>query len=67
MSKVEWLSIADLADELGISTQTVYNWRHRGIGPRGFKRGNLVRYRRSDVDAWLNEGRDPRPNLGRSA
>ncbi|MCD2263266.1 hypothetical protein K3888_11210 [Dietzia aurantiaca] len=28
-------------------------WRYRGQGPRFIKEGRWVRYRRSDVDAWI--------------
>ena len=45
----------DLCEELDISKQTAYLWRHKGTGPRGFKVGKYVRYRRSDVEAWIDE------------
>lgn len=32
---------------------TIRNWRHRGYGPRGFKVGNTVLYRRSVVERWI--------------
>lgn len=44
----EWL-----AEHLGIPLATVYAMNHRGTGPRRIKVGKHVRYRRSDVDAWL--------------
>jgi hypothetical protein len=36
-----------------ISKQTLAIHRLRGTGPRFVKVGRLVRYRRSDLDAWI--------------
>ncbi|MEU0218940.1 helix-turn-helix domain-containing protein [Streptomyces sp. NPDC006265] len=51
------LSPRQVADELGVSTRTLANWRWAGVGPRYTKLGDgrtsPVRYRRADVDAWL--------------
>lgn len=48
----------DLASELGVSTRTLTTWRTKGGGPDFFRMGNSaqanVRYRESDVIAWLN-------------
>jgi excisionase family DNA binding protein len=35
------------------STNTLYGWRYANRGPRSIKVGRHVRYRRSDLDAWL--------------
>lgn len=37
----------------GIKTKTAETWRVRGFGPRYVKVGALVRYRKSDVRAWM--------------
>lgn len=42
-----------LCAELGISSVTATKWRARAEGPPFIKVGRLVRYRRSDVEAWL--------------
>lgn len=44
-----------LADYFGVPLQTVYQMNSRGIGPRRIKIGKHVRYRKADVDAWLEE------------
>lgn len=44
-----------VADYLGIPVQTLYDWRCKGQGPRAFKIGKHLRYRESDVLAWLDE------------
>jgi predicted DNA-binding transcriptional regulator AlpA len=42
-----------LAKELGTSPNTPAAWRTRDQGPPYLKIGRLVRYRPSDVRAWL--------------
>lgn len=54
------LSPDEVAELLGISVRTVYAWRYRGDGPPGFKVGRHVRYRPSDVEAWLADQADDR-------
>ena len=39
---------------LGISCVTTTKWRAKAKGSPFIKVGRLVRYRRSDVDAWLH-------------
>jgi predicted DNA-binding transcriptional regulator AlpA len=53
----ELLSPDQLAAELDVSPRTLPGWRLRGLGPPYVKVGALVRYRRSDVDAWLRAQR----------
>lgn len=54
-SEVEPLVKAQaVADFLGINVQTLYNWRAAGEGPPCVKLGGrAIRYRMSDVTAWL--------------
>jgi excisionase family DNA binding protein len=59
--KDEWLSLDDIAEELGIPLRTIYAQRSRGIGPRGYRIGKHVRVRRSDLDTWLDRQADPAP------
>jgi excisionase family DNA binding protein len=54
------MTIADLSKMLGVPIVTLYGWRHRGEGPRGYRVGRHVRYRRSSVEAWLEEQADRR-------
>lgn len=49
------LTIKEVADYLGVPVATLYQWRYRREGPPGFRIGGLVRYRRSDVDAWIEQ------------
>lgn len=51
-----------LAEYLNVPVATVYKWRYEGTGPPGIKVGRHVRYRRGDVEAWLDaNASDPRP------
>ena len=45
---------------LGKPKATLYAWRTRGLGPRGIKVGGDLRYRRSDIEAYIEQNADPR-------
>lgn len=49
------LTTSELAAHLGVSIQTIHDLRHGGRGPRGFRIGRELRYRISEVEAWLAE------------
>lgn len=59
------LSPTELAAYLAIPVQTIYQWRHRGEGPPGYRVGRHVRYRWRDIQAWLAEQTDDIPRLDR--
>ncbi len=65
MTADQWLSPQQLADELGCAVATVYRWNHFGSGPPYARLGRRVRYRRSDIEEWL-ESRMRNP-LGEAA
>lgn len=44
---------AYLGGDKPLAVASLADWRHRGYGPRWCKIGHLVRYRREDLDAWL--------------
>lgn len=46
-------SIKELAEQLQVSCQTLYDLRSQGRGPTGFRIGRHLRFRQSEVDAWL--------------
>lgn len=52
------LTTLQLAEHLGITERTISRWRELGV-PRLQRGANFVRYRLSDVLAWL-EGRNPK-------
>jgi excisionase family DNA binding protein len=46
-----------LAEELQVSVRTLERWRQEGTGPAYIQVGRAPRYRRADVDAWLEQRR----------
>jgi excisionase family DNA binding protein len=46
--------IEDVSKYLRVPVQTLYQWRHRGTGPRAFKVGRHLRYDPAEVRSWLN-------------
>ncbi|MEU8676797.1 helix-turn-helix domain-containing protein [Streptomyces sp. NPDC048560] len=52
--KVQLYSPAALAEYLGVPLKTVYRWNHTGTGPKPCPVGRHVRYRPTDVEAWLD-------------
>lgn len=54
LSQGELLTARQAADILGVRTQTLALWRSTGAhGLPYIKVGTSVRYRRSELDAWL--------------
>ena len=53
------MTLAELADMLGVPVNTLYGWRCRGEGPPGYRIGRHVRYRRATVEEWLDTQTDP--------
>jgi excisionase family DNA binding protein len=43
----------ELADYLQIPLGTLYQWKYKKIGPKPHKIGRHLRYRLSEVDAWV--------------
>ena len=60
----ELLDTPTLAIELDASEPTIISWRRKNVGPDFVRIGRLIRYKRSDVDRWLEENTQrhtPRP------
>jgi predicted DNA-binding transcriptional regulator AlpA len=61
------LDTAAAAAYLDSSLPTLERWRRLGTGPTWSKLGGLVRYRKSALDAFINEcTRQPRRRIRRS-
>lgn len=52
------LSPDDLAALIQVPVKTLYNWRWEGKGPKAIKLGKHLRFRRADVEAWLEQMAD---------
>ncbi len=50
----ELLTITEAAELLRTPVATLRFWRHRNIGPRSFRLGRRVLYRRDDLRAWID-------------
>ncbi len=60
------LGVKELAAEFRVSPATVYGWRTRGEGPRAIKVGGQLRFRRSEIDRWLEANSERRETAVRS-
>ena len=49
----ELLSATELASYLDVPVSTIHYWRGKGQGPPGFKLGKQLRFRATEVVAWL--------------
>lgn len=54
----ELLTLTEAAALLRAPIATLRYWRHLGIGPRSFRVGRRVLYRRDDLNTWINTQRD---------
>lgn len=57
----------EVAAMLRVPVSSVYAWRVKGTGPSAFRVGKQTLYRRSDVEAWLEERRTDGQRLVRTA
>ncbi|MEE8485323.1 MAG: helix-turn-helix domain-containing protein [Acidimicrobiia bacterium] len=49
------LTVEDFAEYLGVPVATIYAWRYHHQGPPGFRVGRHLRFRWSDVEAWIED------------
>jgi len=62
MTETEWLSLSQAAKMLGVHPGTVRNWSDHGVLPVHRTQGGHRRFRRSDVELWLQSQRTNQPN-----
>ncbi len=51
------VSADEVARRLDVPKSTLYGWRYKGVGPRSYRVGKHLRYRWSEVLAWLDDQR----------
>jgi excisionase family DNA binding protein len=51
------LTITEAADLVRAPVATLRYWRHLGTGPRSFRLGRRVLYRRDDLHDWIAQQR----------
>lgn len=49
----------DVSTYLGVPVKTLYKWRSMNYGPKGHRVGRFLRYRPTDVEAWLDSMTNP--------
>lgn len=52
------LTMDELSDFTRTPKSTLYSMRSAGRGPVGFRIGKSLRFRRSEIDSWLDTLRD---------
>lgn len=57
----EWMTQAELADELRVSVDTLQRWHNQRVGPPRAKIGSRVMYRREAVREWLRSREEKSP------
>lgn len=62
----ELLTASEVATWLHVHVRTLHRIRERGEGPPAYRVGGAFRYRKADVEAWL-EGRASAPNSSEAA
>jgi excisionase family DNA binding protein len=50
-------SLRTASQYLGVSQAALRTWKRQGHGPAYFRAGKLLRYRKSDLDAWIEARR----------
>lgn len=50
----EFLTVEEVADLLRVPVSTVYRWRATGTGPQARRIGRYLRYRRRDLEQWID-------------
>jgi excisionase family DNA binding protein len=58
----EWLSLSQVSKILGVHPSTVRNWSDQGHLPVHRTKGGHRRYRRSEVELWLQSQREDGPS-----
>lgn len=54
-----WVAPDGAAEYLSVSTRILEDWRRAGTGPAWHRAGGrLIRYRLSDIDAWVEAQRE---------
>jgi predicted DNA-binding transcriptional regulator AlpA len=56
-------TLGDVAAFLQVPSKTLYLWRSMGKGPPALKVGRHLRYRWTDVEAWLETRADGKSGL----
>jgi predicted DNA-binding transcriptional regulator AlpA len=53
-SRHEIMTATEVADYLRVPLKSLYTWRYTHEGPPSARVGKYLRYRRTDIDEWLD-------------
>jgi excisionase family DNA binding protein len=53
----KFFTTQEVAELLRVTVRTLERWRAAGKGPALITMGGLIRYRHSDLDAWIEANR----------
>lgn len=53
----KFFTTQEVASLLRVTPRTLERWRAAGEGPPSITMGGLIRYQRSDLDAWIKANR----------
>ena len=53
--ETDLLTVQETASYLTVGAGSVNYWRHKKVGPRFVRVGRQIRYRRSDLDQWIED------------
>jgi excisionase family DNA binding protein len=57
----EWMSLGDVSELLGVHSSTVRSWSNQGVLPVHRTKGGHRRYRRSEIEIWMQSQRSGVP------
>jgi predicted DNA-binding transcriptional regulator AlpA len=52
--KRKYLDPMEVETEYGLATETLKSWRYQSRGPRYHKVGRRIKYKREDIEAYLD-------------
>lgn len=53
MAQTVFLTVRQVADRLGVSTDSIWRWKRRGVFPAAVRLGpGCTRWRLADIEAW---------------
>jgi hypothetical protein len=52
-----YLKTNSAAEKIGVTPETLANWRWKQIGPPYYRVQGLILYRDDEIDAWVAAGR----------
>lgn len=51
-----WIGIEEAANYMGVNKDTIRNWIKKDTGIPAHKIGNLWKFKKSELDAWIKSG-----------